>query len=66
MNDTGPIRLIFGGEVQEILDLFTGIFGIRIAYFSPGGSELRVGLGREGCRYCCSPTWRSTPTNTWA
>lgn len=46
------IQLIFGGEVQEILDLFTGIFGIRIAYYGPGGAELRAGLAQGGCRYC--------------
>ncbi len=50
--DSGAIELIFSGEVQEILDLFTGVFDIRIAYYSPGGRELRAGLAKAGCRYC--------------
>jgi AraC-like DNA-binding protein/ligand-binding sensor protein len=46
------IQFVFRGEVQSIFDHFTALFGIRIAFFSPDGSELRVGLGSPICRYC--------------
>jgi len=46
------IQFVFRGEVQSIFDHFTALFGIRIAFFSPGGRELRVGLGSPVCRYC--------------
>jgi AraC-like DNA-binding protein len=47
-------RLVFffQPEVQEIFNHFTALFQIRIAYFSPDGEELKVGLDRPWCRYC--------------
>lgn len=47
-----PIKYIFRNEVQDILDIFTEIFDIRIAFFSTDGTELKVGKRKGLCRYC--------------
>ncbi|HML74555.1 MAG TPA: PocR ligand-binding domain-containing protein [Anaerohalosphaeraceae bacterium] len=47
-----PIKYIFRNEVQEILDIFTDLFDIRIAFFSTDGTELKVGKKKGLCRYC--------------
>ncbi|MEN6306898.1 MAG: PocR ligand-binding domain-containing protein [Anaerohalosphaeraceae bacterium] len=47
-----PIKYIFRNEVQDILDVFTEIFDIRIAFFSTDGAELKVGKRKGLCRYC--------------
>ncbi len=46
------IHLIFKKEVQNIFNSFTSLLDIRIAYFSPEGEELRVGLNKPWCEYC--------------
>jgi AraC-like DNA-binding protein/ligand-binding sensor protein len=44
---------IFGAEVQEMLDLFSGLFGVRIALFSSGGEELKSSSShKEMAPYC--------------
>lgn len=35
-----------------MLDHFAGCFGIRIAYYTPEGQELRAGLRQSMCGYC--------------
>lgn len=47
-----PLKYIFQAEAQEILDLFTDIFRIRIAFFTAEGRELKVGKNKSLCRYC--------------
>jgi len=47
-----PMKYIFREEVQEILDIFTELFDIRIAFFSTDGTELKVGKRKGLCRYC--------------
>jgi len=44
--------LIFEPEVQEIFDHFSSLFGIRIAFFTPDGQEVRIGLRLPICSYC--------------
>ncbi|MBN1672749.1 MAG: PocR ligand-binding domain-containing protein [Kiritimatiellae bacterium] len=46
------IEFIFQPDVQRILDHFCAVFGIRIAFFSPGGEEVRVGRQQPLCRFC--------------
>jgi AraC-like DNA-binding protein/ligand-binding sensor protein len=46
------LTFIFRPEVQDIFNHFTALFDIRIAYFAPDGSELKVGMDRPWCLYC--------------
>ncbi|MBN2710882.1 MAG: PocR ligand-binding domain-containing protein [Planctomycetes bacterium] len=47
------LDFIFGSEVQEILDTFSALFGIRIAFFSPSGEEMKTGAPhREPAGFC--------------
>lgn len=46
------IEFVFKPEVQAIFDNFCAAFGIRIAFFSPAGKELRVGKQKNNCRFC--------------
>lgn len=39
-------------QLKRILDNFSSIFGIRIAYFLPDGSEYRIGSDKTISRYC--------------
>ena len=43
---------VYHPEVQDIFNHFTSLFQVRIAYFSPDGEELKVGLDKPWCRYC--------------
>lgn len=47
-----PMKYIFRKEVQELLDIFTDLFDIRIAFFSSQGQELKVGKRRGLCKFC--------------
>ncbi|MBN2601125.1 MAG: PocR ligand-binding domain-containing protein [Candidatus Marinimicrobia bacterium] len=47
-----PLKYIFSDEIQNILDIFTELFDIRIAFFSTDGRELKVGKRKGLCRYC--------------
>jgi AraC-like DNA-binding protein len=47
-----PMKYIFREEVQDILDIFTVLFDIRIAFFSTDGKELKVGKHKGLCQYC--------------
>jgi AraC-like DNA-binding protein/ligand-binding sensor protein len=47
-----PLVFIYHPEVQEIFNNFTSLFQIRIAYYSPDGKELKVGLNKGWCSYC--------------
>jgi len=47
-----PLRYIFQDPAQAILDVFTELFGIRIAFFTVDGVELKVGKSKSLCRYC--------------
>ncbi len=47
-----PLKYIFQEQAQEILDVFTELFNIRIAFFSAEGQELKVGKSKPLCRYC--------------
>lgn len=47
-----PMKYIFRKEVQDILDIFTDLFDIRIAFFSSQGQELKVGKRRGLCKFC--------------
>jgi len=49
---TSPIRFIFQKNVENIFNVFTELFDIRIAFFSNSGEELNVGKDRMLCRYC--------------
>jgi len=46
------MRYIFQDSAQAILDVFTELFGIRIAFFTVDGAEMKVGKGKSLCRYC--------------
>lgn len=46
------LDFIFQKDAQSVFDIFTDLFGIRIAFFSPSGEELKVGHDRPICRYC--------------
>ena len=46
------LKYVFQEKAQEILDTFTELFGIRIAFFSTEGKELKVGKSKPLCRYC--------------
>lgn len=47
------MEFVFRPEVQTLFDHFCSLHGIRIAFFSPEGIELRVGQDRSnGCSYC--------------
>ena len=58
------LSFLFHPDVQRILNNFTSLFKIRIAFFSPDGEELRVGQGRGLCSYCRKV--RSLPGGTEA
>ena len=46
------LEFVFQPEIQAIMDHFCGLLGVRIAFFSPDGEELRVGKDRSMCAYC--------------
>lgn len=46
------MQLVFQPDVQEILNSFSALLGIRMGFFSATGEELRVGENRPWCRYC--------------
>ncbi|MDD5351314.1 MAG: PocR ligand-binding domain-containing protein [Chthoniobacteraceae bacterium] len=46
------LEFVFRPETQAIFDQFCALLGIRIAFYSPSGEELRVGQGRAMCAYC--------------
>ena len=46
------LQYIFQDKAQEILDVFTDLFNIRIAFFSASGKELKVGNSKPLCDYC--------------
>lgn len=46
------MQLVFRPDVQEILNSFTALLGIRMGFFSATGEELRVGENKLWCRYC--------------
>lgn len=45
-------KVIVGDELRQALDHFTACLNIRIAYFTPSGDELVVGMSRPICEYC--------------
>lgn len=50
MND--KLSFLLSEEATKIFDHFTTLFDIRIAYFTPDGRELAVGLDRSWCSWC--------------
>ncbi len=52
MKHTQTIQYVFQKQAQEVFDIFTGLFGIRIAFFSSSGKELKVGQSKPLCKYC--------------
>ncbi len=48
----GELEFIVDPQVQRIFDHFCALHGIRIAFYSPSGDELRVGQSRPNCHYC--------------
>ncbi|GAB1483042.1 hypothetical protein MASR2M78_18580 [Treponema sp.] len=50
MNDS--LSFLLSDEVTKIFNHFTALFDIRIAYYTPDGRELAVGLDRSWCSYC--------------
>ncbi|MDC7244821.1 MAG: PocR ligand-binding domain-containing protein [Sphaerochaetaceae bacterium] len=53
MSEMG-LSFLFHKDVQKIFNNFHQLFGIRIAFFSPDGRELKVGNDASICRYCRS------------
>lgn len=49
---TASVRFIFQKDVEEIFEVFTNLFDIRIAFFSSSGEEVNVGKNKPLCRYC--------------
>ena len=49
---TTSVRFIFQKDVEEIFEVFTNLFDIRIAFFSNNGEEVNVGKNKPLCRYC--------------
>lgn len=47
-----PLKYVFQEKAQEILDVFTELFSIRIAFFTAEGHELKVGKSKPLCKYC--------------
>ncbi len=45
-------QVVLNRQVLDMLDHFTGCFGIRIGYFTPLGAELKAGAGLPICTYC--------------
>jgi AraC-like DNA-binding protein len=48
----GGMEFVFSPEVQAIFDHFCALHGIRIAFHTTLGEELRVGQSRPLCAYC--------------
>jgi AraC-like DNA-binding protein len=48
----GAMEFVFSPQVQAIFDHFCALHGIRIAFHTPSGEELRVGQSRPLCGYC--------------
>ncbi len=46
------LSFLISDEALKLFNHFTALFDIRIAFFSPAGRELAVGLGRSWCSYC--------------
>lgn len=46
------LSFLFHEDVSKIFNTFHALFGIRIAFFSPDGKELKVGNNEGICRYC--------------
>ncbi len=47
-----PLKYIFRQKALAILDVFTELFDIRIAFYSNDGKELQVGQHKPMCNYC--------------
>ena len=52
MNRDSTFQIVLNHEVRDMLDHFTGCFGIRIGYFTPAWTELKIGGGLPLCAYC--------------
>jgi len=46
------LSFLLSPEIARLFNHFTGIFDVRIAYFTPDGTEMVVGLDRSWCGYC--------------
>jgi len=46
------LSFLLSPEVSKLFNHFTGLFDVRIAYYTPDGRELAVGLDRSWCDYC--------------
>jgi AraC-like DNA-binding protein len=46
------LSFLFHPDAQRILNNFTSLFHIRIAFYTPQGEELRVGQDQGLCSYC--------------
>jgi AraC-like DNA-binding protein len=46
------LSFLFHDDVQQIFNNFTSLFSIRISFFTPDGSELKVGNNMSICSYC--------------
>ena len=46
------ISFLVSDEALKLFNHFTALFDIRIAFFSPTGEEVAVGLNRSWCGYC--------------
>jgi len=46
------LSFLLSPEVSMLFNHFTALFDVRIAYYTPDGRELAVGLDRSWCDYC--------------
>jgi len=46
------LSFLLSPEVSKLFNHFTGLFDVRIAYYTPDGRELAVGMDRSWCDYC--------------
>jgi AraC-like DNA-binding protein/ligand-binding sensor protein len=46
------LELATGPELQALLDHFAACFAIRIAFFTPTGEQLQIGLRQPNCEFC--------------
>lgn len=46
------LELATGPELQALLDHFAACFAIRIAFFTPTGESLQIGLRQPNCEFC--------------
>lgn len=46
------LDFVFHKSIQNIFNHFSHLLGIRIAFFSPDGTQLKIGMNIGNCDYC--------------